>query len=378
MSDPTNDPFDELMRRSLHEEADRIEPADSLPEIRSRAHAQRRPASRRPWVLTAGAAVVGTAAVIGAFTVLDDNATTAGDPGVAAGPGTTPTASDLPLSTSPSVALTPSTVPKLPPTVATSLPSDRRGIPEQVVKSAVVPIYWLGDKTGIKGTPTATAKARPTVKLYRTWSKVSGRPAVEAVRIMTSKQSADPDYYTVWRGAEINTVTQSGGVVTVDFKRLPTTPLDAETADVAAQQLIYTVQGALKNSSQAIQITEGGRPGVRLFGQLDTSNPLSRAQAANVQALVWITSPIEGAMTQSLVTVEGTAAAFEATVNYQAVNLKTREVRKGYTNTKEGNKFAPFAFNLKLSPGPWQIEAFLISPGDGTITDADSKTIQVR
>ncbi|WP_406046728.1 Gmad2 immunoglobulin-like domain-containing protein [Kribbella sp. NBC_00889] len=379
MNEQPNDSFDELMRRSLHEEADRVEPTDSLPEIQARARAQRRTTSRRPWVLTAGAAIVGTAAVIGAFTVLDNNMNTAGDSGLAAGPSTSTSASALPSSTTPQSSTSPSQPPPEPPTAqATSVPKDRRGTPEPMVKGTLVPVYWLGDKTAVRPTPGATTKATPRVRLYRTWAKVSGRPAVEAVRIMTSKQPGDPDYYSVWRGAEINTVTRSDGTVTVDFKRLPTTKLDPETADVAAQQLIYTVQGALDDSSQQVQITQDGQVGARLFGQVDTSTPLSRAQAANVQALVWITSPAQDQLTKSMVTVEGTAAAYEATVNYEATNLKTREVRKGYTNTKEGQKFTPFAFNLKLTPGPWQIEAFLISPADGSTTDIDSKTIEVR
>lgn len=379
MNEHPNDSFDELMRRAMHEEADRVEPTDSLPEIQARARAQRRTTSRRPWVLTAGAAVVGTAAVIGAFTVLDNNTNTAGDSGVAAGPSTSTSASALPSSTTPQASTAPSQAPTEPPTAqATSVPKDRRGTPEPMVKGTLVPVYWLGDKSTVTPTPGATTKSTPKVRLYRTWAKVTGRPAVEAVRIMTSKQSGDPDYYSLWRGAEINTVTRSDGTVTVDFKRLPTAKLDPETADVAAQQLIYTVQGALDDSSQRVQITQDGQAGAQLFGQVDTSTPLSRAQAANVQALVWITSPAQGQLTKSMVTVEGTAAAYEATVNYEATNLKTREVRKGYTNTKEGQKFTPFAFNLKLTPGPWQIEAFLISPADGSTTDVDSKTIEVR
>ena len=76
------------MRRALADEADRIEPADALPEIRARAHAQRRPRARRPWLLTVGAAAIGTAAAIGAFTVFNGDQNTAND-GDVAGPGTT-------------------------------------------------------------------------------------------------------------------------------------------------------------------------------------------------------------------------------------------------------------------------------------------------
>jgi hypothetical protein len=358
MSDHSNDPFDELMRRALAEEADRIEPADALPEIRARAHAQRRPATRRPWVVTAGAAALGTAAAIGAFTVLDDNGKSATDDQIA-GPGTTTSASGVPLSATPG----PTTATPLPPTVVPSA----SGKPEPAVKGALVPVYWLGDRVGVT--------REPTVRLYRTWAKVQGRPAVEAVRIMTSKQPPDPDYYSVWRGAEINSVTRDNGVVTVDFNQLPKTRLDPAVADVAAQQLIYTVQGALGDSSEQVQITQQGRPGGMLFGQVDTSRPLSRAQAANVQALVWINSPMDGQVTKSPVTVEGIASAYEATVNWRAINLKTRATQQGFTNAKEGQKFSPFAVTLKLTPGEWRIEAYLISAEDGRITDTDSKTV---
>jgi hypothetical protein len=65
-------------------------------------------------------------------------------------------------------------------------------------------------------------------------------------------------------------------------------------------------------------------------------------------------------------------------VNYQLTNLKTRETKKSFTNTTEGQKFSPFTFSVSLSPGLWQIEAYLISDADGSITNTDSKTIEVK
>ncbi|GAA1578876.1 hypothetical protein GCM10009804_39190 [Kribbella hippodromi] len=361
MSEHPNDSFDDLVRRALHAEADRIEPADALPEIRARAHAQRRPTSRRPWIVTAGVATVGTAAAIGAFTVLPNTNNTANDGDAVAGSSTTSSA--VPTTDS---ATEPSPVPtKAAPSVAPSLAS-----PEQSVRSALVPVYWLGQQIG------ATKKS--TARLYRTWAKVSGHPAEEAVRIMTTKQPADPDYFSVWRGAALNGVTRTDGMVTVDFKQLPRTTLDADVAKVAAQQLVYTVQGALNDDSVPVQITEGGQPVPKLFGQVDTSTPLGRVQAANVQALVWIDSPDQDAVTGDQVTVSGVANAFEATVNYQATNLKTRETKKSTTTSGQGQSFSPYSFKLTLSPGMWQIDVYLVSPADGRVTDTDSKSILVK
>ncbi len=374
MNEHIDDPFDDLMRRALAEEADKVEPADALPEIQARARAQRRRATRRPWVLTAGAAAIGTAAAIGAFTVLDYNARPAGDDQLAGSPSTTTGATDSPSSTLPTTAAptpvpTEATLPQASPK-PTTVPSTK-GTPENV-RSAAVPVYWLGEKVG-------TTTAEPTVRLYRTWVKVlDGRPALEAVRMMTSKDSGDPDYYSAWHGAQVNSVTRADGVVTVDFKQLPQTRLDQAAATVATQQLVYTVQGAFVNPRDRVQITQQGRAGSLLFGQIDTSRPFARAEASKVQALVWIDNLSDGQLTKSPFTVTGIAAAFEATVNWRATNLKTRATQAKFVNTKEGQKFSPFAVPLKLTPGEWRIEAYLISPEDGSVTDTDSKTVFVK
>lgn len=373
MSDQPNDPFDDLVRRALAEEADRIEPADALPEIQARVHTQRRPATRRPWVLTAGVAAIGTAAAIGAFTVLNDDAKTAGDDQFAGGPGTTTSATGAPSTTLPTTEAAPTPEPTeatLPPTSPKTTAPVGRGTPEPM-RSAAVPVYWLGEKIG-------ATSAQPTVRLYRTWTKINGRPALEAVRIMTSKDPGDPDYYSAWRGAQVNSVIRADGVVTVDFKHLPEAKLDEAAAHVATQQLVYTVQGALNAPREPVQVTQQGKPGGRLFGQVDTSRPLTRAPASKVQALVWIDNLNEGQVTQSPLTVTGIAAAFEATVNWRAINLKTRAPLTGYVNTKEGQTFSPFAIPLKLTPGEWRIEAYLISAENGSVTDTDSKTVFVK
>lgn len=373
MSDHPQDPFDELMRRALSEEADRIEPADGLHEIQARVRAQRKPVSRRPWAITAGAAVVGTAAAIGAIAVLNDTTKSADQPNAAGGPDTTSTASADPsgtLPTSPdSPKPTPTQAATLPPSI---LPTDKsRAIEEPAVKKpTAVPVYWLGETIG--------AKKGPDYRLYRTFTQVQGRPALEALRLMTTSKAAnDPDYSSPWEGSAVASVRYTDRLIMVDFKRLPDVKLEPDVADVAAQQLVYTVQGALQRTAP-VQITEQGRASTSLFGVIDTSTPLSRAQTADVQALVWIETPENNQTVQQPFTVTGTAAAFEAQVDWKATNLKTKAVVKDYTTAKEGQKFAPYAFSPKLGSGEWLIEVYLVSPEDGRITDTDSKTINVR
>jgi hypothetical protein len=354
MNDQQPDRFDELMRRALADEAAKIEPADGLHKIQARVGAQRKAIIRRPWVLTAGAAVVGTVAAIGAFTVLTDDNTKAGETEVA-GPTTTATSaaskSHLPSSSSPI------------PTSATSY-----GAPETVAAKAV-PVYWLGRSVG---NDTGAG-----MRLYRTFIRINGRPAEEAVRAMTTQTPDDPDYESPWAGAEVSSVTRSGDGVTVDFKALPRTRLEPDVAGLAVQQLVYTVQGALNDETVPVQVTERGHATSSLFG-VDTPEPLGRAQASDVQALVWILSPTNKAVVSAPVTVTGTAAAFEAQVDWRATNLKTKATLSGYTMTNEGQKFSPFAFTPKLTAGTWLIEAYLVSSVDGKITDTDSKLVFVK
>ncbi|MEU4393119.1 Gmad2 immunoglobulin-like domain-containing protein [Kribbella sp. NPDC023855] len=369
-----DDQFDELMRRALSEEAGRIEPADGLHEIQARVRDQRRPVSRRPWVITAGAAVVGAAAAVAAFAVLNGTSNTADDePTIAGSAETSTTPSPGPASTP---AVTPKVTPQPAPTEASTarpstVPTDGRGVEEPVVKDQkAVPVYWLGEKVGAR---------TEAFRLYRTFARVSGRPALEAVRLMTTPKAAnDPDYTTPWAGATVSSVRYTDDQITVDFEQLPGTKLEPEVADVAAQQLVYTVQGVLKKPSVPVQITERGRTASGLFGAIDTSRALRRAPTLNVQALIWIESPENGQTVKPSFTVTGTAAVFEAQVDWKATNLKTKEVVKNYTMTSEGQKFSPYSFTPKLTEGEWLIEVYTASPEDGRVTDVDSKTVYVK
>ena len=364
MNDQQPDRFDELMRRALADEAAKIEPDDGLHKIQARVRTQRKPISRRPWVLTAGAAAVGTAAVIGAFTMLTDDTNKTGNVGVA-GPTTTTASS---ASAAPTSHLPPGS-----PSPSPTAGSPRATLAVQGTRETptveAVPVYWLGKTVG---NDTGAG-----MRLYRTFIGIKGRPAEEAVRVMTTQKPDDPDYESLWAGAEVSSVTRSSDGVTVDFKTLPREKLEPDLADLAIQQLVYTVQGALGDDTVPVQVTEQGRASSSLFG-VDTRQPLGRAQASDVQALVWILAPTNAAVVSAPVTVTGTAAAYEAQVNWRATNLKTKVTLSGYTMTKEGQKFSSFAFTPKLTAGSWLIDAHLVSPEDGKTTDTDSKLIFVK
>lgn len=362
MSDQQPDRFDELMRRALANEAAKTEPADGLPKIQAQVR-KRKPISRRPWVVTVGAAAVGTAAAIGVFTVLTDDTNKAGDVG-----GTGPAITTATGSTAAPKSQQPSNSSPSSATGSPTVKPSARGTRETPAVKAV-PVYWLGKTVG--------NNTGAGMRLYRTFIGIKGRPAEEAVRVMTTQKANDPDYQSPWAGAKVSSVTRSSDGVTVDFKTLPQKKLEPDLADLAIQQLVYTVQGALGDETVPVQVTEQGQPSSSLFG-VDARQPVRREPASDVQALVWILTPVNGAVVSGPVTVTGMAAAFEAQVEWRATNLATKATVSSHTMTKEGQKFSSFAFTPKMTTGSWLIEAYLVSAVDGRITDTDSKLVFVR
>ncbi|WP_328995676.1 GerMN domain-containing protein [Kribbella sp. NBC_01245] len=375
MTEPRNE-FDDLMRRALRAEADQVQPSDDgLHEIRERIARESRPtlasrATRRPWLLTAGGAVLGTAAAIGLFTVLVNR------PGPdldASGPESATSSSPSPETrvnpTTPAVTPAPSTGPTVaPPTKSGPQPT---AVPKQRVEpiaTRAVPVYWLGDTVGV-------TRAGP--RLYRTFVPIKGRPAYEAVVTMTQTQPDDPDYSSPWLGAKPNQVLISDGLTTVDFGTLPEANLDTQGATIALQQLVYTVQGTLQNQDP-VRITLNGKLVRTVFGTGDAAQPIRRAPMLEAQALVWINSPLNGAKVASPVKVSGVAAAFEATVSWQVIDLKSRLVaRSGFTNSAEGQVHSAYAFTVDLPAGEYELVVYQASGEDGSITNSDTKTISV-
>ncbi|MFC0622705.1 Gmad2 immunoglobulin-like domain-containing protein [Kribbella deserti] len=368
MTEPRNE-FDDLMRRALRAEADQVQPSDDgLHQIRERLARQPRPVvaarsiRRHPWLLTAGGAVLGTAATIGLFTVLMDRPPGDLEASVPESVATSPTPKQTRVApTTPAVTPRPSPAPTLSTTIGPE-------VSPEPTETRAVPVYWVGDTVGIENVGP---------KLYRTFVPIKGRAAYEAVLAMTASKADDPDYRSPWFGAKVNAVQVGSKVITVDFAELPRTKLDKDYAELALQQLVYTVQGTLQ-SQAPVKITHNGRDVRTVFGAANALTPIRRAPLMEVQAFVWINSPTNGVKTTSPLQVTGIASAFEATVNWQVRNLKTRAVvQTGFTNTAEGQKHSPYAFTVKLPAGEYELLVYQESGEDGSITNADSKTFSV-
>lgn len=314
------------LRQALHAEAGRVEPSpDALDAIQSRTVPSRRPApARRSWVLGVAAAGLAAAATIVGVSIVAN------------------------------------------PEPATP-PGDSQQLTGDQPKMARVTVYYLGLSDG-------------RLRLFQEIRRVpapEGREAAAAVRAALQRAPLDPDYGIPWRGIDVNSVAWQRGVIAVDLAfEAGSNAGDATWEEkMAVQQLVYTAQDAL-GSPKPVRFTVDGKP-IDTFVGVPAAEPIERADPLEVQAMVQVTEPAEGAVVSSPVTVEGVANVFEANVNWEVLQ-GDQVVKHGFTMTGGAYEFSPFKETIELPPGDYTLRFFEASAEDGRPTHVDTKTITVR
>jgi hypothetical protein len=348
MSDfPTSsghDRDDERVRRLLDEAVSDVEPREALGTIHARTKVSPM-RSKRSWIL--GSAVVATAATVAAVAVLSNGTP---EPRNDVGPATT-------ASPSPTEDVTP-----------TEEPTETEP-PEPTMET--VPVYYVGD----------TSRG---VRLYREFHRVDtgGDKVSAAVNEAVSTTPTDPDYRTDWpqgtTAAQVD--APPSDVITIDVRGAGTlrgrSGLNEERAQMAVEQLVYTVQAATQSRSPVQLLLNGGRTDT-LLG-VPVSEPLAEGDAMDVLAQVWIIEPGEGAEVSAPFEVSGLAAAFEATVLWELRQGDT-VVEDGFTTAEECCTMAPYSFMVDVPPGEYTLVVTDNDPsgGEGFGVWEDTKQITV-
>jgi spore germination protein GerM len=257
------------------------------------------------------------------------------------------------------------------PTATVTVPSSA-GSPTGTATSIVVPVYYLG----------RSAEPGDRHFLYREFRRVQAEggsdPAAVAVQAMLSLPPLDPDYRSPWPvGASLVDLDRSGDTAVVMLSdQIAAHRTDAQTATLAAQQLVYTVTAA-DRTVHSVRLVVGGRETSSLFGHSVGTPPLSRAPEVEVVAPVWIIDPYEGAQVGRTFTVHGTANVFEATVNYRVMR-DGAEVRSGAVQASTGTGTrGEWSVQLTLAAGQYVVEAFEVSAENGEPLFVDSKTVRI-
>jgi hypothetical protein len=190
--------------------------------------------------------------------------------------------------------------------------------------------------------------------------KSEGNVGVDAVKTLLTEQ---PDrMVNPWAGAldeprpvaQVNDVTQQGGVVTVDFDR-PLNQLaslgDLAFGEPAVQQLVLTVQSALRTDDPVL-ITVDGKPAYEAFGY-----PLPGPIQADWSLVSGIRpeSPAQGDTVSSQVTISGTASTSEGNV-VLTITQDGQPVWHSVTTAGGSGDYMPFEFKVKLPPGDYTLK----------------------
>ncbi len=335
--DDSQDPLAARLRDALSSEASMVQPSDDgMQQIRDGISQADRPWWQHPAVLAVAAAVVLGAAVGAGVAFLG------GDEkgNVVAGPSDSPTGSAGTGSPSDS------------PTSETSTP-----IP---VEGDVYVYYVMDDGQG----PRLYREQRPNPGMD---------PVTAALSTMLSEPPLDSDYSSAWEpNTAIRDFSVAGDTATVDLSRFVQVGAEFETA--AMQQLVYTVTANDKSVKKVRLLVKGQPPA---SGHSDWSQPVARAPMLDVQGLIWLLTPTEGATVSSPVQIAGYGTAFEATISWQ-VYRDGAKVAEGFTQGGANGEFGEFADTVELEPGTYEMRAFESSAEDGSPLHPDTKTFTVE
>ena len=339
-----------------------VEPASALDTIRHRTKVTSM-SPRRPWLFAAGGAVVATAAVITAIALAGGNlpGTTADDDPDEAG------RTSQPVVPEPSDSAVPD-----PADPTTTSPSEGSGS-----GSGPVPVYFVSE------TPQG-------LRLFREFQPgVSGDPLLASAVATVEGHPLDGDYRTLWpAGSTVSEVTFDGAqVLTVAIAGAPRdlpAGMTQEEAQLALQQVVYSVQAAHGQGRVGVQLLlDGGRSDM-ILGQ-SVSEPLANAPELTVRSLMNITFPGEGDTVSGSFTAYGVNNGYEASVGWRILDGQV-VVAEGF-GMAEGwgeNKLFPWELEVDVSmldPGAYTFVASNDDPSGGTEgagPHVDSRTFVVE
>lgn len=295
----------------LHDAVDGIEPTDRIAEIRERTAAPARSAAR-PWFYTAGGVVLATAAAVTAFAVLADDPTTEGGPA-------------------------------------------HEGHAEETF---LVPAYFVGELRG-------------TAWLFREFDRAEGHDALDAALNRIQQQPADPDYRTTWQPGTLESAVVGDG--TIDVELGDSGPPHPE--GIVAQQLVYTLQGAV-GERLPVQFLSDGEP---------VGEPYEALPQNDILSPVSISDPAEGASYEGSFIARGRANVYEGTVVWEIRRPDGEVVRSDFTTAAGSiDRLYPWEAEIDLTgltPGEYTFVATSTDPSGGAEQSrlfVDTRTIVVR
>jgi hypothetical protein len=262
----------------------------------------------------------------------------------------------------------PTTSPSVTPSVTASVTPSPSPTTTPTSAPAVVPAYFMID-------------TRNGLRLAREQRTVTGSDPVQAAVETMIAGPIDPDYTTTWNPATtVLGTSRVDGAIVVDLSAdARTANVGSEGAALMIQQLVYTATGAAGEPTTPVLLRIDGKSAGELWGVVAWDAPVTREDPISVRLLVQIDAPAEGATTTSPLHVTGEAAVFEAVLHWAVLDAGGVEVSSGVTMTAEGQTFAPYAFEVELTPGAYTVVITEDDPSDGAggTPMSDSRAVTV-
>jgi hypothetical protein len=231
---------------------------------------------------------------------------------------------------------------------------------------ANLPVYYLG--------PAGLGD-----RLYREYHRFPDanpgpeQAVTDTVQAMLHQPADDPDYRSPWPGGTtVRSVAIDAGTVTVDLWGAAggagfDATVDASTAAMAVQQLVWTVTAAAPGLT-GVRLLIDGAPATTLWANAPASGVLHRGPAADVLAPIWIIDPQQGTVQGHRFPVRLAGIVFEATMR-----LRVRDDGSGAVLHDDAVHLSGGApaqgtatVELNLPSGRYTIEGYVISERDGT------------
>ena len=238
------------------------------------------------------------------------------------------------------------------------------------------------------GSPSESACAQPThsaaiyyvsdvpsvgPRLYREFAKVgSCQDAItEALQQMFSGQPTDPDYHSLWpEGTSVLSVKRAGATATIDVSDFVAVGASFESASV--QQLVWTATAADRTVRTVRLLVNGATPP---SGHSDWNGPLTRDNAIDTLANVWILQPTQGATVSSPVKVHVYGTGYEGNVILKVFSGGSLVATTSVTTMMGG--FAEAGTTIKLPAGTYVLKSYTDNGRNAKLQLWDTKDFTV-
>ncbi|MFC6023287.1 GerMN domain-containing protein [Plantactinospora solaniradicis] len=250
-------------------------------------------------------------------------------------------------------------------------PEPSVGTTSGTAPTASLAVYYQG------GDPDRPRLYREFHRLWLRDGSAADRITAAVRNLLDGPTGMDPNYLNAWpTGTDLRGVSVSDGTATVDLAGAARNEVGEAVARMAVQQLVWTVTAVPGVSGVRLRLD--GTPVDRLWGRVDVSGVLRRGPAVEVLAPVWLIAPQHGDAVGRTFQVHLAGILPEATAQLRIQRDGRTVSEETITLSIAGPAQGEYRHSVTLPPGRYTLTAYAISLADGREQHLDDHIITVR